>query len=200
MIGGGGFALHSGPAPCWQLCTPDALCDASCLPHIPSLPAHATARTQAEDEPLSIGGLQATPAAEASLRRCWQALGQRSLYREQYEQYRELVAQVLSRDIRSVTQRIKVPQRAQQGGAAALGAHAAAAAPQQQQHGEPGVAAAATEEEEGWWKVVLDGIQLSYDVVEGVEGLDGGGGKEGGADGDSSRNRVLLRSATLLES
>lgn len=98
--------------------------------------------------------------------RCWQRLGKRSLYRN-FEQYKELVAQVLSRDIRSVTQRIKVPQRAQHGGPAALGTSGSVQQPQQQETA-PAASAAGTEEAEGgYWKVVLDGIQLGYDVEPG---------------------------------
>lgn len=66
--------------------------------------------------------------------------------------------QVLSRDIRSVTQRVKVPQRAQQGGPAAL----SGAQQQEQQQGGTG------EAEEGYWKVVLDGVEVTYDVEEGT--------------------------------
>jgi hypothetical protein len=118
---------------------------------------------QAEDEPLNIGALRIPPAAEAAMLRCWQRLGKRSLYRN-FEQYKELVAQVLSRDIRSVTQRIKVPQRAQHGGPAALGTSGSVQQPQQQETA-PAASAAGTEEAEGgYWKVVLDGIQLGYDV------------------------------------
>ena len=96
--------------------------------------------------------------------------------------------QVLSRDIRSVTQRVKVPQREQRGGPAALsatgGAAAAAPANGPAAAGDPaapqaaGDVAAGTAEEEGYWKVVLDGIKLSYDVEEGS-------------------NDVVLRSAQL---
>ncbi len=49
---------------------------------------------QADDEPLRIGALRIPPAAEASLRRCWQRLGRRSLYSGSFEQYKELVDQV----------------------------------------------------------------------------------------------------------
>ena len=81
------------------------------------------------------------------------------------------MAQVLSRDIRSVTQRIKVPRRAQHGGPAAL-CTSSERTQQQQQQGEASTGgaaavAAAAVQEEGYWKVVLDGIQISYDVEEG---------------------------------
>lgn len=142
---------------------------------------------QAEDEPLNVGTLRMPAPAEAALRRAFTKhatqLGQRSLYCG-FEQYRELVEQVLSRDIRSHTQRIKVPQRAQQGGPAALcssgsgqgAAPVAAAAAQQQDAAAAGRAGTADadmagvvqqQHQEGFWKVVLDGIQVSYDVEEG---------------------------------
>ena len=88
---------------------------------------------------------------------------------------------MLSRDIRSVTQRIKVPQRAQQGGPAALsggssggvqrrgGGGAGARRRQQEDGGEEQQQQQQEEEEEeeGFWKVVLDGIEISYDVEGG---------------------------------
>jgi len=90
---------------------------------------------------------------------------------------------VLSRDIRSVTQRIKVPQREQQGGPAALHSGGAATpqrqsqqeqqqagqqqAGQQAQQQEQQEQQQAGERQEGYWKVVLDGIELSYDVEAG---------------------------------
>ncbi|KAL4443496.1 hypothetical protein ABPG75_011233 [Micractinium tetrahymenae] len=141
--------------------------------NVPSAAAPSWVAVQAEDEPLHIGQLRIPPAAEAALRSCWAQLGARSLYRS-FEQYQQLVTQVLSRDIRSVTQRIKVPQRAQHGGPATLsgavggstpaggpaaaGPAAGPAAGQQQEAAQQG---------EGFWKVVLDGIQISYDVEEG---------------------------------
>ncbi|KAL4858561.1 tRNA (adenine(37)-N6)-methyltransferase [Chlorella vulgaris] len=130
--------------------------------NVPTAAAPAWVAAKAEDEPLNIGALRIPPAAEAAMLRCWQRLGKRSLYRN-FEQYKELVAQVLSRDIRSVTQRIKVPQRAQHGGPAALGTSGSVQQPQQQDTA-PAASAAGTEEEGGYWKVVLDGIQLGYDV------------------------------------
>lgn len=72
---------------------------------------------------------------------------------------------MLSRDIRSVTQRIKVPQRSQHGGPAALSSSSSSAAAASSGGG--GQVGAAAEGAEGFWKVVLDGIQVSYDVAEG---------------------------------
>ena len=80
------------------------------------------------------------------------------------------VLQVLSRDIRSVTQRIKVSQRSQHGGPAALsssssGSTGSSSAAASSGGGGGGQAGAAAEAAEGFWKVVLDGIQISYDVA-----------------------------------
>lgn len=89
---------------------------------------------------------------------------------------------MLSRDIRSVTQRIKVPQRAQHGGPAALSSTAGTAAAAAAGAGLETAAGdrqhEAAEQGEGFWKVVLDGIQISYDVEDGS-------------------SNVVLRSATL---
>ena len=73
-----------------------------------------------------------------------------------------LVLQVLSRDIRSVTQRIKVPQRSQHGGPAALTSSSSNGG-----EGVGGQQGHTAEGGEGFWKVVLDGIQISYDVADG---------------------------------
>ena len=80
---------------------------------------------------------------------------------------------MLSRDIRSVTQRVKVPQRAQQGGPAALSQLGGGG-------DSSGGGGGTADDDEGYWKVVLDGIEISYDVEEG------------------SRD-VVLRSARLAE-
>ncbi|KAI7842910.1 hypothetical protein COHA_003421 [Chlorella ohadii] len=160
------------------------------VPFCDSVPAAAAPHwvaMRAEDEPLSIGVLRISPEAEAELRTAWWRRGQRSLFAS-FDDFRGLVEQVLSRDIRSVTQRIKVPQRAQQGGPAALHS-GGAATPQrqaqqeqqqagqqqagQQQAGQQAQQQAqqeqqqAGERQEGYWKVVLDGIELSYDVEAG---------------------------------
>ena len=70
-------------------------------------------------------------------------------------------------DIRSVTQRIKVPQRSQHGGPAALSSGSGSGSSTAASGGGVGQAGAAAEGGEGFWKVVLDGIQISYDVAEG---------------------------------
>lgn len=80
---------------------------------------------------------------------------------------------MLSRDIRSVTQRLKVPQRAQAGGPAGLSGGGADT--RQQEEGQQ-----QQQEQEGYWKVVLDGIELSYDV-------------------EGPSNDVVLRTARVAE-
>lgn len=114
---------------------------------------------QAEDEPLRIGSLHVPPGAEAALHSAWHQRGRHSLY-PSFQQYLQLVREVLARDIRSVTQRIKVPRRERHGGAAALSSGNAAT---QQAAG----AALCSDTSEGYWKVVLDGVEIGYDVEEG---------------------------------
>jgi hypothetical protein len=119
---------------------------------------------QAEDEPLHIGSLRVPPGAEAALQSAWRKRGRHSLY-PSFQQYLQLVREVLARDIRSVTQRIKVPRRTQHGGPAALSSGGGCeAAPEQ---GAAAGAATGSAPDEGYWKVVLDGVQIGYDVVEG---------------------------------
>jgi hypothetical protein len=96
--------------------------------------------TVAEDEPLHSFQVTVTPAAEASLEECWHTRRGASVY-DTYAAFRALVVQVLARDFRSVAQRIKVPRRA---ATTTLGA------------GEI--------EKGGKWHVVLDGIDVGYDI------------------------------------
>jgi tRNA-Thr(GGU) m(6)t(6)A37 methyltransferase TsaA len=104
-------------------------------------------------EPLALGAVRLAPGAEAALRAGWAARGAASLYAT-FEGLRELVLQALARDVRSVTQRKKVPGREREGrGVPALAAPAAAAL--------PGAA------REGKWHIVLDGLDISYDVDDG---------------------------------
>ena len=90
---------------------------------------------------------------------------------------------MLSRDIRSVTQRIKVPKRAQQGGPAALsgggsgggsgGLHRGSSPGEQQQQRpedqQSGEEQQQQQQGEGYWKVVLDGVEVSYDEQGGSQ-------------------------------
>ena len=109
--------------------------------------------------------------------------------------------QALSRDVRSVTQRVKVPRRAAQGqagltlqggvqrshpglvpqlaggGAGSSGGAAASAS-------SLGSICNSDSGEEGTWHVVLDGIDISYEIEEG--------------EGEAEGSIVLLRTAALL--
>lgn len=120
-------------------------------PYVPFCDAVPGARTppwvapEAEEEPLRISEVSIPPEAQETLERCWEKRRQRSLYGS-FAGYLELVSDVLSRDIRSVTQRVKVPNR------------------MEQRVGVPTLNGALETEAEGVWHVVLDGIDISYDV------------------------------------
>ncbi|KDD73803.1 UPF0066 hypothetical protein [Helicosporidium sp. ATCC 50920] len=135
-----------------------------------SAPAWAANPADAEGEPLALaGGVELGPQALEILRAAWV---QRETRRppplcESAEAFGELLRQVLARDIRSVTQRLKAPARARAlGGADALGL---AAAEGQAPGGRPGK-----------WHVVLDGLDVTYDV-------------------DEQRRAVVVRDARLWE-
>ncbi len=85
-----------------------------------------------------------------------------------YADYKTLVLQVLSRDIRSVTQRVKVPAREQKAdaGTGALPALSSAAA--DSSAGGEARGGNIEEEEgksEGKWHVELDGVDITYEVL-----------------------------------
>lgn len=127
-------------------------------------------------EPLELAGVEVPAAADAALAAAWEARAAcagGSLYAS-YAAYRQLVLEVLARDVRSVTQRVKVPARAAAGfgslalaggggdggGAAATKQQAAAAADYDSKSSE-------TLLPEGYWHVELDGIDISYEVLDG---------------------------------
>eukprot|EP00887_Chlorella_sp_A99_P006114 scaffold22.g6114.t1 len=139
-------------------------CDA-----VPGAAAPPWVAAHAENDPLDIAGelaiytevcVEVPPAVDAVLESCWRQRRGASLYK----QFRGLVEEALSRDVRSVTQRIKVPRREQQGiTGLSLQPGAVASAAAARQHG------AATngvqeQEQEGTYHIVLDGIDVSYEV------------------------------------
>lgn len=63
---------------------------------VPGASAPPWVAARAEDEPLSVGQLRVSPAAEAALQQCWWRLGARSQY-SSYEGYRKLVGEVRER-------------------------------------------------------------------------------------------------------
>ncbi|GAB4817937.1 hypothetical protein N2152v2_004983 [Parachlorella kessleri] len=198
------------------------------LPFCDSVPralAPGWVAERAEQEPLHVGGLEVPRAVDAQMQACWQSLARqgKSLYAS-YEEFKVLVAQVLSRDIRSVTQRVKVPQRAQQGqhavtlqasvqrshpglvprlagtdrertagssssasrgaGSSKGGAQGGTSAAAGVVGSRPVVAAHTAELGEGTWHVVLDGMDISYEVEE--------------PEGPTAGSTVVLRTAAVL--
>ena len=142
---------------------------------VPAAVAPAWVAAEAEDEPLAIAGVQVPPGADAQLEACWRQLGSQSLYRS-YQEFQGLVTEVLSRDLRSVTQRVKVPARQQQGlGGLSLQAAAPAAANppvegalgQEEEVATPNGGKGSTDSlAEGYWHVLLDGVDITYEVSD----------------------------------
>lgn len=126
---------------------------------------HAAVALQAEaaNEPLHVEHVCMSEAAAASITQAWQRrCGRRPLY-PSADDFLELVQQVLARDIRSVHQRLKGPSPASLAVAAAArtGSSAAAAGGTQAPAGAAGQGDAAGG---GFYHVVLDGVDIAYDV------------------------------------
>lgn len=123
---------------------------------VPTARAPAWVTPTAEDEPLEVSAVVITAAVDGILHQSWEERivqtrkskkGKEKPLYINYPEFKSLVVQVLSRDIRSVTQRVKVPAREQAGvGVPAL------------QGDEYEMAA------EGKWHVELDGIDITYEV------------------------------------
>jgi len=128
--------------------------------------AKAEASTTLEDEPLYISSVELPIAVNAELHRVWQSrpLGPEmspSLY-DSYDLFKSLVLEVLSRDIRSVTQRVKIPARESKGiGVPSLNTSSESEL-SDSKTGDVGEKSTCL----GKWHVILDGIDVSYDVVE----------------------------------
>ena len=119
-------------------------------------PAWVAPEAQEGPEALAVGRVHLDDAARASVaaaRRQAQARRRREerLY-DDAEAFLQLVLASLTRDIRSVTQRQKVPRRRARGASAALDVAAA-----------PG-------QEEGFWKILLDDVEIAYDVEPDASG------------------------------
>jgi tRNA-Thr(GGU) m(6)t(6)A37 methyltransferase TsaA len=157
----------------------------------------------AEDEPLEISAVEISEVVDQMLQKCWEESkntgvrggeGKRQKRRRgckninflysNYEEYKTLVLQVLSRDIRSVTQRVKVPAREQKADASgalpALFSTAAGSIGSIQR--ETGKRGDDKEDEQGKWHVELDGVDVTYEVVLNQAG----------------EKRVVVKSASLL--
>ncbi|GFR42721.1 hypothetical protein Agub_g3607 [Astrephomene gubernaculifera] len=74
---------------------------------LPAARAPAWVQAEADDEPLAVGEVVVGQTAAAAITRAWQARRSHSMYGSA-EDYLDLVRQVLSRDIRSVHQRLNV--------------------------------------------------------------------------------------------
>ena len=116
-------------------------------------PAWVAPSVEQGDEPLAVGAVVVGDRAEEMLRSCWECT--KSTLYSTFEDYKTLVVQVLSRDIRSVTQRVKVPKRknTDADGVSSLQEYS------RQKAGAGG-------EEEGTWHLELDGIDITYEVED----------------------------------
>jgi len=112
----------------------------------------------AHEEPLIVGSVMIPDGVETALRDSFMRRTEKKgdselLYKPaEYAQFRNLVTQVLSRDIRSVAQRIKVPNRVSVGNAM----------PPVDVDFEPKDSFTSG----GRWHVMLDGIEITYDFDE----------------------------------
>jgi hypothetical protein len=96
------------------------------------------------DEPLAINSVRMGPAFQRQLEVAWEEREGGSLYAS-CAQYRQLVTEVLGRDIRSVQQRLVMPGR-------------------EKRLSEAGVGVRGRVKGEGRWQLVLEGISLTYDI------------------------------------
>ena len=130
--------------------------------HVETATAPLWVAPTAEDEPLEISSVELPPTVDENLKKSWEesnsAKNTVPLY-SSYEEYRDLVLQVLSRDIRSVTQRVKVPAREQLKVEAGGGVLPSLASNNSGQE----------EEDEGKWHVELCGVDITYEVAEDVK-------------------------------
>ncbi|GIL78924.1 hypothetical protein Vretimale_220 [Volvox reticuliferus] len=142
---------------------------------LPAARAPSWVQAEAEEEPLAVREVVMDQTARGALMRAWQARKAPSMY-SSAEQYLELVRQVLSRDIRSVHQRLNVRPTS-----TAQPAETAPATtcrkpltpphivPKQQQQLQPdvrdGARRSVTEDvQPGEYHVVLENIYISYDI------------------------------------
>lgn len=111
------------------------------------------------NDPLFTATVDISPRVESELEACWKQRGSRSMF-TCFKEYAGFVREALSRDIRSVTQRVKVPNRKGKGFEL------------ERMYKKDGNSAI--------WHVVLDGIDIGYNVLEKEE-------------------RVILESCSILE-
>lgn len=105
-------------------------------------PEWVTAQSPAQREPLHVSSVHLSKMVQKRVEECWAVQRRTSLYPDS-KQFLDLVVDVLSRDIRSVHQRARVE----------------AADPDLNQR---------TDEQCGQYHVVLEGVDVSYDISNGV--------------------------------
>ncbi|KAL6771006.1 CGL87 [Auxenochlorella protothecoides x Auxenochlorella symbiontica] len=115
------------------------------------------ATTGVDGEPLALAGVRFAEGARGALEAAWGRAGRRVPLCSGPAAFLALVCEALGRDIRSVTQRVRLPARRAAGGSQALDLTPVT----------PGGEAA------GFWRVALDGVEVAYDVVQ--EGSEAGG-------------------------
>lgn len=99
---------------------------------------------EADDEPLKPATVILSDEMKVALFKAWTGSRTTSLY-DTFDDFLALVMQVLSRDFRSVTQRIKVPEREGKG---------------------MQMSSLQATTTEGKWRVCLDGVDIIYDLHE----------------------------------
>jgi len=163
-------------------------------------------QVEAADEPLKLAEVVVPLEVELQVERVWRAQRKASVYKSSADVI-GLIKEVLSRDIRSLNQRLYIHP---------VGGHKAAAGAQQQQQQQQGAghpttsgggaeaAAGGEADPRGRYIVVLDGMDVTYDltddgvvVLRGVYKLGGGvdGGEELAAAAEAEAARRQRRSA-----
>ncbi|GLI66014.1 hypothetical protein VaNZ11_009717 [Volvox africanus] len=143
---------------------------------LPAAKAPSWVQAEAEEEPLAVREVVMDQTAQDALMRAWQARKAHSMY-SSAEQYLELVRQVLSRDIRSVHQRLNVRPTSAAQSVATAGPTTRPKAPtppllvpRQLQQPQPdvhnGVPGSSVTEgvQPGEYHVVLENVYISYDI------------------------------------
>lgn len=140
-------------------------------------------QAEASDEPLKLSQVVIPPEVEAQVERVWRGQRCASVYKSAAEAV-ALIREVLSRDIRSLNQRLYIhPVGAKAGGGG--GEEEAAAASSSEAGGGGDSGGSGGDGERGRYIVVLDSMDVTYDLTsDGTVLLRGvyplGGGVDGG--------------------
>lgn len=128
---------------------------------LPDAVAPSWVAAEAADEPLKVSDVRVSPAAAEAIAACWRRQRSRSLYASA-DEFTGLVVQALSRDIRSAYQRLT------NAGAKAATPDDNGAAAAASGSGNAGGKASQVQADaaKGFYHIVLEGIDVSYDVDE----------------------------------